>query len=442
MIESHPVKKNRRDKEVETKGREIVPSAVHTQTFQASILASYCSGFKTKRGPEDESPSYHTGSSEPPNDLISPPMGGSIDTTDRRLRRQIANCNERRRMQSINAGFQSLKLLLPRRDGEKLSKAAILQHTVELIQTLRAEKMKLIEEKETVINAKKRKIQDENMRERGVIGELTAALEHERRLRHLYERMFNLWTNSPVLSQFLAKPNTSVINPAIALQNVVPPILQTRGFTGIYMNFDFKCQENLLLRRLLCKVLYYLPSQAAPSSNDGVLPPALLIDNLLTNARISNNSCGTGSDNASGGAGQLQTTSFDLNMFTGNLVSETAVSAIAADNEARFIDDRKPSPSQIQSAAIGDLLAQPSPFLFNSLENASGANLNSNFYTILEAIRQLEESSSTFNGSTSTSTVNQQQQQQQPNVLRYREYRTESPNDLGNLEATFAYSLL
>ncbi|EJW74319.1 transcription factor AP-4, partial [Wuchereria bancrofti] len=72
-----------------------------------------------------ESPSYHTGSSEPPNDPISPPMGGNIDTTDRRLRRQIANCNERRRMQSINAGFQSLKLLLPRRDGEKLSKVSL-----------------------------------------------------------------------------------------------------------------------------------------------------------------------------------------------------------------------------------------------------------------------------------------------------------------------------
>lgn len=318
-----------------------------------------------------ESPSYHTGSSEPPNDPISPPMGGNIDTTDRRLRRQIANCNERRRMQSINAGFQSLKLLLPRRDGEKLSKAAILQHTVELIQTLRAEKMKLIEEKETVINAKKRKIQDENMRERGVIGELTAALEHERRLRHLYERMFNLWTNSPVLSQFLSKPNSSIINPAIALQNVVPPLLHTRGFTGL-------------------------------------LPPALLIDNLLTNARVgSSNGCGTGNDSGSGSAGPLQTTSFDLSMFTSNLVSETAVSTIATSNEARFIDDQK-SPSQTQPPPIGDLLTHQSPFLFNSLENATGANLNSNFYTILEAIRQLEESASNINGSATTSTVNQQ----------------------------------
>ncbi|CAG9536209.1 unnamed protein product, partial [Cercopithifilaria johnstoni] len=328
----------------------------------------------------DESRSYHTGSSEPPNDPISPPMGGNIDTTDRRLRRQIANCNERRRMQSINAGFQSLKLLLPRKDGEKLSKAAILQHTVELIQTLRAEKMKLIEEKETFINAKKRKIQDENMRERGVIGELTAALEHERRLRHLYERMFNLWTNSPVLSQFLSKPNTSIINPAIALQSVVPPVLHTREFTGL-------------------------------------LPPAFLIDNLLTNARVGNNGCGAGNDSSSGSVGPLQTTSFDLSMFTGNLISETAVSAIGTSNEARFIDDRKPSPSQTQPPPIGDLLTRPSPFLFNSLENATGANLNSNFYTILEAIRQLEESASNISGPTATSTVSQQQQQQQPNVL-------------------------
>lgn len=147
------------------------------------------------------------------------------------------------------------------------------------------------------------------------------------------------------------------------------------------------------------------------------MPPTLLIDNLLTNARVGTNGCSIGNDNGSGSAGPLQTTSFDLSMFTGNLVSETAVSAIAASNEARFIDDRKPSPSQTQPPPVGDLLTQPSPFLFNSLENATGANLNSNFYTILEAIRQLEESASNLSGSTATSTVSQQQQQQQPNVL-------------------------
>jgi len=41
---------------------------------------------------------------------------------EKRMRREIANSNERRRMQSINAGFQSLRQLLPHHEGEKLSK--------------------------------------------------------------------------------------------------------------------------------------------------------------------------------------------------------------------------------------------------------------------------------------------------------------------------------
>ncbi|CAL8074208.1 unnamed protein product [Calicophoron daubneyi] len=56
---------------------------------------------------------------------------------EKRVRREIANSNERRRMQSINAGFDSLRLLLPPiQDGEKLSKATILQLTAEYITTL------------------------------------------------------------------------------------------------------------------------------------------------------------------------------------------------------------------------------------------------------------------------------------------------------------------
>lgn len=42
------------------------------------------------------------------------------------MRREIANSNERRRMQSINAGFQSLRSLLPHHEGEKLSKVIIM----------------------------------------------------------------------------------------------------------------------------------------------------------------------------------------------------------------------------------------------------------------------------------------------------------------------------
>lgn len=66
-------------------------------------------------------------------DLVSPYVSlANIPLTpesardqERRIRREIANSNERRRMQSINAGFQSLKTLIPHSDGEKLSKVTI-----------------------------------------------------------------------------------------------------------------------------------------------------------------------------------------------------------------------------------------------------------------------------------------------------------------------------
>lgn len=62
----------------------------------------------------------------------------SVD--ERRMRREIANSNERKRMQSINAGFETLKTLLPNHQiGEKMSKAAILQQTVDLVHRLQME---------------------------------------------------------------------------------------------------------------------------------------------------------------------------------------------------------------------------------------------------------------------------------------------------------------
>lgn len=69
-----------------------------------------------------------------------------METTDKRVKREIANSNERRRMQSINAGFQKLKRYLPVNDGEKLSKAAILQHASEFIQQIEREKVILYEQ--------------------------------------------------------------------------------------------------------------------------------------------------------------------------------------------------------------------------------------------------------------------------------------------------------
>ncbi|XP_022253535.1 transcription factor AP-4-like isoform X2 [Limulus polyphemus] len=73
-----------------------------------------------------------------------PPSPKTQMEQEKRIRREIANSNERRRMQSINAGFQSLHALLPHHEGEKLSKAAILQQTAEYIYQLEQEKARLL----------------------------------------------------------------------------------------------------------------------------------------------------------------------------------------------------------------------------------------------------------------------------------------------------------
>lgn len=57
------------------------------------------------------------------NDKLPP--GTKTMEAEKRIRREIANSNERRRMQSINAGFQALRTLLPRHEGEKLSKVSL-----------------------------------------------------------------------------------------------------------------------------------------------------------------------------------------------------------------------------------------------------------------------------------------------------------------------------
>ncbi|XP_039265007.2 uncharacterized protein LOC120340726 [Styela clava] len=85
--------------------------------------------------------------------LQSPKIEQGQRDQERRIRREIANSNERRRMQSINAGFKSLKTILPHTEGEKLSKAAILQQTSEYITQLESDKLKLIHQNEKLRRA-------------------------------------------------------------------------------------------------------------------------------------------------------------------------------------------------------------------------------------------------------------------------------------------------
>lgn len=68
---------------------------------------------------------------------------GHLDS-EHKKRRAIANSNERKRMQSINAGFNSLRNLVCPKSGNKLSKAAILKYTADFIKSLLAEKQRLL----------------------------------------------------------------------------------------------------------------------------------------------------------------------------------------------------------------------------------------------------------------------------------------------------------
>jgi len=161
-------------------------------------------------GNEAEMTTVHGGTSSGNIEGSLPRNGSTTPLDDRRIRRQIANCNERRRMQSINAGFQALRSLLPRKDGEKMSKAAILQHTAEYIQCLQDEKNRLADENNSIsAQSKKRRIANgeyvdtvddgsiaksnqstsaDVMEYLRTIDDLKLALSKEHRLRVIYER--------------------------------------------------------------------------------------------------------------------------------------------------------------------------------------------------------------------------------------------------------------
>lgn len=62
------------------------------------------------------------------NKCRSPGASRSVERKSgmsKRMRRVIANSNERKRMQNINAGFETLRYLMPHLQGEKLSKVSL-----------------------------------------------------------------------------------------------------------------------------------------------------------------------------------------------------------------------------------------------------------------------------------------------------------------------------
>lgn len=119
-------------------------SHVKLQTLSAFAAQSEDMSVPTSQ-PSDIVSSVVTADPSPTDSLSAGVIGGVVVLDqERKIRREIANSNERRRMQSINAGFQSLRTLLPQHEGEKLSKAAILQQTAEYIYSLEQEKTRLL----------------------------------------------------------------------------------------------------------------------------------------------------------------------------------------------------------------------------------------------------------------------------------------------------------
>ncbi|XP_071056661.1 transcription factor AP-4 isoform X2 [Onthophagus taurus] len=189
---------------------------------------------------------------------------------EKRMRREIANSNERRRMQSINNGFQSLRSLLPHHEGEKLSKAAILQQTAEYIYQLEQEKTRLLSQNcqlKRLVNQheggelppKKRKTEvmlpisessDEGLGSMSpepinVIGvvktssdqsttcELRRQLEQERNLRILYEEQLRQYENQHIIYQQQPTGQIYTVEDGddLKLQLVAPESLPPVGHT-------------------------------------------------------------------------------------------------------------------------------------------------------------------------------------------------------------------
>lgn len=65
---------------------------------------------------------------------------------DRKLKRAAANVNERRRMQNINSGFEALRDLIDVPNKSKLSKSAILRHSVDMLRNVVSENQQLREQ--------------------------------------------------------------------------------------------------------------------------------------------------------------------------------------------------------------------------------------------------------------------------------------------------------
>ncbi|CAD5124649.1 DgyrCDS12917 [Dimorphilus gyrociliatus] len=143
----------------------------------------------------------------------------------RKIRRQIANNNERRRMQSINAGFESLRTMLPLVD-EKMSKAGILQRTKDYLNRLLQERTNLKKENEKLLGQlshgdsppqKRRKRDTSEALDESLPSDYRQEFEEERRKRKELEE-----ENRELKNRLLepSKPPERVVDSSMSSRNI------------------------------------------------------------------------------------------------------------------------------------------------------------------------------------------------------------------------------
>ncbi|CAG9785517.1 unnamed protein product [Diatraea saccharalis] len=263
--------------------------------------------------------------------------GNKTMEAEKRIRREIANSNERRRMQSINAGFQALRTLLPRHEGEKLSKAAILQQTAEYIYSLEQEKTRLLSQ-----NCQLKRLLNQHEG-----GEIPLKKRKSEALTHVP-------TIIPDSTEDTVTNSRSPEPVAVITVSSVPQKKETEG-----SDLRIQLERERLLRRLLEERLHKLETQMYPEGREQHPHPVIHYE-------------------------QTNVAECKIEKDETEVIAVSAIAAVETPTNAPILEAAIKAEPRVEVEMIADANHEPPSRLYNP--NTSRQNLE----TIVEAIRHLE----------------------------------------------------
>uniref|UniRef100_A0A0K0F8J8 Transcription factor AP-4 (inferred by orthology to a human protein) n=1 Tax=Strongyloides venezuelensis TaxID=75913 RepID=A0A0K0F8J8_STRVS len=324
-----------------------------------------------------------------------------VTLSDRRMRREIANCNERRRMQSINDGFQSLRALLPRKYGEKMSKASILQQTAELIHNLQAEKDRLAQENETLIqtnaNICKKKEQDEISHEAQLYKELELikkshhqkVVEYEQRL----QEILTMYRDEQKLRQFFEQEYLA--NRKLQDSQLARIQLLQEKIPGILENNRIQNGQQLISQLTVTSCANSTPMDINPSIQNHIPQHNNLINYPPQNGNF-RNAIFNNIDIHQLNQINLQTNNNNpIHNSPSNSLSQIGL-------KLSLSDVNMISQNQLTAIPGTQSLSLQNGTSVTSSRETSHAGSHQNLYAILEAIRQIEKNKMSVSSSSST----------------------------------------